>query len=385
MDVSRKAICALKANEEEIETICATVLAFEDACNYLSKVAFQKRTADPRALHDLAYRDLRAIFRLPASLAVQVINKVASSYSERPYKFHTFSERSIILDGKLFCLKRNKGLRASMATVKGRVKARLEAGSYQRKILENPVQSARIVLKRDIPYVHIYVTCKVPEKETDDPVGVDLGVRKLLVASNGFKINGGLVKSRQRHFRYLRESLKSKGTSSARRRLKRLKKRENQWMKTVLHQSSRALIESLEEGNYVVLERLYGTKIRSKAKRNRKCARRVHKFSAMGRLQHMITYKCEERGVPVVLVKPDFTSQRCPRCGTIDRCNRRTQALFRCVNCKYQHNADFVASINLRELARGGWAAVSQPYAIPTTDGNCKPVQQFFALNILGS
>jgi transposase len=100
--------------------------------------------------------------------------------------------------------------------------------------------------------------------------------------------------------------------------------------------------------------------------------------STMGRLQHMITYKCEENGIPVVLVKPDFTSQRCPRCGTIDRYNRRTQALFRCVNCGYQHNADFVASINLRELALGGWAAVSQPYAIPTLNGNCKPFQRRF-------
>jgi IS605 OrfB family transposase len=242
----------------------------------------------------------------------------------------------------------------------------LEAGEYQRRILENQVIKAKIVIKRGAPYAHIYVAQHVSQKETDDPVGVDLGTKKLVVASNGFKKNGGLINAQRRHFLSLKDSLESKGTSSARRRLKRLKRRERRRMKAVFHQSSRGLVQSLEEGSYVVLERLIGTKIKKRGKKDRRHARQSHISSTMGILQHMITYKCEESGIPVVFVRPDFTSQRCPRCGTIDKYNRRTQALFRCVSCGFQHNADFVASVNLRELALGGWAAVSQPYAIPT-------------------
>lgn len=366
MQVYKKAICALDATEEDQEKICDTVRAFEDACNYLSKIAFQEKIADHKCLHDLAYRDLRSIFKLPASMAVKAINKVASLYSECPYHLHVFRESSILLEGRLFCLKRKGGLRASISTVGGRIKAKLKAGEFQRRILENQVTKVKIIIKKGAPYVHIYVAQDVSQKEMDDPVGVDLGIKKLLVASNGFKKDGGLINGRRRHFLSLKDSLESKGTSSARRRLKRLKRRERRRMKAVLHQSSRGLVESLDEGSYVVLERLIGTKIKNRGSKDRRHARRSYMSSTMGMLQHMITYKCEENGIAVVQVRPDFTSQRCPRCGTIDRYNRRTQALFRCVSCGYQHNADFVASVNLRELALGGWAAVSQPYAIPT-------------------
>jgi hypothetical protein len=45
-----------------------------------------------------------------------IFNRVASSHGERPYELRVFRERSITLEGKLFSLKRNDGLRASIAT-----------------------------------------------------------------------------------------------------------------------------------------------------------------------------------------------------------------------------------------------------------------------------
>jgi IS605 OrfB family transposase len=364
LEVSRRVFCNLKANKEDLAKLKGTINAFEDACNYASEIAFKKKIRDPKVLHDRIYRELRAIFKLPAALAVRAIRKAASCYRESPTKLHVFKERSISLDRKLFCLKRTKRLIISIATARGRIQAELVVGNYQRSLLGNPVKGARLILKRGVPYIQIYVACEVLPKKMDDPVGVDLGTSKLLVASNGFMIDGSPVNAKKRHFKRLKYSLKEKGTSSAKRRLKRLIKREKQWLRTTLHQSSRALVESLDQGDYLVLERLYGTKVRSGSKSNQRCNGPSFQSLAMGRLQQMISYKCEYLGIPMILVKPDFTSQRCPRCGTIDKFNRRSQALFRCVHCGYQHNADFVASINLRELALGGWAAVSQPNAV---------------------
>jgi IS605 OrfB family transposase len=261
-------------------------------------------------------------------------------------------------------IKRNGDFQASIATIRGRIKVGLSLGEYQRALLNNPILGAKIILKRGLPIIHIYVGCNVMPKEMNHPVGVDLGVKKLMAASNGFEIKGGPFKARIRRYRTLQEALRNKGTSSARRRQKLLSERERRWRRTMLHQSSRALIRSLGDGDYVVLERLYGDRSRAKSKQSHRSLKQ-HRPSDMTRLQAMITYKCRECGIPVVLVRPDFTSQRCPRCGTIDKNNRRSQALFRCVHCGYQHNADFIASINLRELALGGWAAVSQPHAVP--------------------
>lgn len=372
LEISKKVVCAVDPSAEDIEKLRCTIDAYEDACNYLSNICFQKKVFDSRILHNLAYRDIRAIFKLPASLAVRAINRVISSYKEQPHKHHIFRERSLPLDKRIFSLKRSKHFIASLTTPMGRAKVKLALGERQKNALSNPVAGARLVLRRRRLYIHIYVICHVTRRSTEEPVGVDLGTRKLMMASNGFMINGGQVRARRYHFKTLLDSLRTKGTSSARKRLKQLSGREKRWMRTFLHQSSRALIESLDEGDYLVLERLYGTKMKPKGNRPSRSHRSGRNGQDCGSstlidLQHMISYKCEEMGIPVTLVRPDYTSQRCPRCGTIDKYNRRSQALFRCVNCGYQDNADFVASINLRELALGGWVAVSQPDAVHST------------------
>ena len=48
---------------------------------------------------------------------------------------------------------------------------------------------------------------------------------------------------------------------------------------------------------------------------------------------------------------PHNTSRTCPACGHIAKENRRKQALFLCVDCGYENNADVVGAINI--LARG--------------------------------
>jgi len=50
-------------------------------------------------------------------------------------------------------------------------------------------------------------------------------------------------------------------------------------------------------------------------------------------------------------VDPRNTSRTCPCCGHVSKDNRRTQALFHCVACSYENNADLVGAINI--LAAG--------------------------------
>jgi putative transposase len=57
-------------------------------------------------------------------------------------------------------------------------------------------------------------------------------------------------------------------------------------------------------------------------------------------------------------VRPPYTSQRCSRCGTVDREARESQAGFRCRSCGYRANADHNAARNIAagHAARGGLA-----------------------------
>ena len=60
----------------------------------------------------------------------------------------------------------------------------------------------------------------------------------------------------------------------------------------------------------------------------------------------------EKRGLRVHTTNPAYTSQECNRCHHIDKANRTTQALFHCVNCHSECDADTGAAINIRERSR---------------------------------
>jgi putative transposase len=78
--------------------------------------------------------------------------------------------------------------------------------------------------------------------------------------------------------------------------------------------------------------------------------------SGIGAFWQMLEYKAQERGVTLVWVAPQYTSQTCSECGHVDAENRKTQSVFKCVACGHRENADVNAAKNI--LQRGIEAAV---------------------------
>ncbi|MGH9009307.1 MAG: RNA-guided endonuclease InsQ/TnpB family protein [Acidimicrobiia bacterium] len=81
-----------------------------------------------------------------------------------------------------------------------------------------------------------------------------------------------------------------------------------------------------------------------------------------GRLDRMLAYKAEEAGRELIRVDPRHTSQRCARCGTIDR-DSRVGAVFRCVACAHTDHADVNAA---RNILRAGLAQREQSHEVET-------------------
>ena len=65
----------------------------------------------------------------------------------------------------------------------------------------------------------------------------------------------------------------------------------------------------------------------------------------------LLVYKLKWLGGMVDFVDPQYTSQKCPHCSTIDPKNRLTQSDFQCRTCQYKNNADLVGALNI--LAAG--------------------------------
>ena len=76
-------------------------------------------------------------------------------------------------------------------------------------------------------------------------------------------------------------------------------------------------------------------------------------------LKQKLAYKME-----VVEVDPKHTSQKCHRCGYVDKDNRKTQSRFECVGCGHLDNADINAALNIlalgtRAIGRGRGDCIS--------------------------
>jgi putative transposase len=70
-----------------------------------------------------------------------------------------------------------------------------------------------------------------------------------------------------------------------------------------------------------------------------------------GEFERQLAYKQEWRGGRLIVVEPHYTSQTCPACSHVEAGNRRSQAIFRCLACGFEENADVVGACNV--LARG--------------------------------
>lgn len=64
-------------------------------------------------------------------------------------------------------------------------------------------------------------------------------------------------------------------------------------------------------------------------------------------LQMKIESKAKENGIKFVKIAPQYTSQRCSKCGYIHADNRPDQPTFECLKCGYKENADYNASQNI--------------------------------------
>lgn len=82
---------------------------------------------------------------------------------------------------------------------------------------------------------------------------------------------------------------------------------------------------------------------------NKKNLNRVLSDVGLYSLRTKLEYKAERIGKNVVTVDPKYTSQKCSKCGHINKLNRQSQSKFKCVKCGHTMNADLNAAINIKE------------------------------------
>ncbi|WP_243455205.1 transposase [Meiothermus sp. CFH 77666] len=369
--------CTLKPTPEQAAALEATVRRFAEGCNHALRVAKEKGEFRKFGLQRLVYSDLRAM-GLSANLAIQAIFRVAKKRGSRA-KFYqptscAFDQRTLSLRGEA----------VSLTTVSGRMVIPMKLGNYQRGVLKRAKSVQGGVLTKGPKgkwYIHLSLRVKTPEPPSGGGrvVGVDLGQKALATLSSGVRFSGGSLKGKRLHYRNKRAEVRSKldtqRTRGVQRLWARLRGKEQRFVNHTLHTLARRIVDSLEPGDTLAVEDLTG--LRGRTTKRGKTERHLHGLWPYARFRSLLEYKATLKGVRVVAVDPRYTSQACPRCGHIAQENRRSQALFRCSQCGFQHNADWVAAHNIALRAR----ALPVPKGIVAQragsmgKGRCKPAR----------
>lgn len=183
----------------------------------------------------------------------------------------------------------------------------------------------------------LYITLEkdVPKKLGGREVGADAGYNKLYSLSDGVVIGDDMK------ILYDKISRKRQGSKAFKRALIERNEKINTLLKSIdLSNVKIMYVENLKNLNKNVRKNN-----KRRKKQMNKQQRWVYSYSL-----NKLEYICNESGVELVKVSPEYTSQRCSECGAIHSESREGE-LFECIVCGIELDADDNASRNI--LYRG--------------------------------
>ena len=209
-----------------------------------------------------------------------------------------------------------------------------------------------LVRKHKIFYLMVSVDVQEqPVIEPKNIIGVDMGIVNISVDSTGKYYSGEKVKEVREHNSDLRSRLQSAGTKSAKRHLKKLSGKEHRFATNTNHIISKEIVNKAKgTSSAIAIEDLSGIRMRETVKKGNIYIY-MHNSWAFYQLRLFIEYKAKEAGIRVIVIDPHNTSRECPNCHTISKKNRPGRSIFKCISCGLKGEADYIASLNIRNRA----------------------------------
>ena len=349
----------LNPTQEQRELLLETIELYNKATNRISELAFDSGTKRQYDIHRLCYKTIREEFpSLSSQMIVRAIGKVAGQM-KREFTRHVFRPYGAIqYDNRLFSFKAIDEV--SLWCIGGRQRIKITMSGYQKKNAYKSKKQANLVFTDNEFY--LLIVFEAEEKEptkTDKIIGVDLGIVNIATLSDGTVFNGSVIESVRKKYARLRASLQKRGTKSAKRKLKKISKKESRFRRDVNHQISKKIVTKAKGTNSnIALENLKGIRSGSTVKKSQRAKHHTWSFA---QLREFIEYKAKLAGIEVFVIDPKYTSLQCHKCGNISRGNRKSQDIFICEVCGYTNNADINAALNIASRAVGSNPKVNQP------------------------
>lgn len=348
------------------------------AANWLSSIVFATGELNSNRLQKAHYAYLREM-GLPSQLACSACKTVCAAYrsarSSRKWSLAKFTRPAIPLVPRRGFNRMRNGVTLWGETITIHDPRPLPEGKWL---------GSNLRLIRGQWFLSLTHETEIPEPKTEGcVVGVDMGIKRMLVATNSanskpFFFHGGELNHRRSCIRRTRAAVQSVGSKSSRRLLRRMSGNEAAVTENLLHTASKALVGyAVEVGaRKIVVEEL--TNIRDGSVSKGKDLRsKVHRWP-YANARFKITYKAAAVGITVESVSPRNTSRACHKCGHVSASNRKGLH-FCCQKCGHKGDADQEASKNIRARSvsiacnAGETGSLKAPQSIGSVDLDSGP------------
>lgn len=349
------------------------------AFNHASKEQFPEQKNSLVVLHSKVYKNVRKQYpEIPSQVVIKAEQECLSAYrsaksNKHKKKLIEKKNLSMRLDKRLYSIPDKFSIRITTLgnrqtykfVVYPRLKELLEKYSYQDPLIYE--DNGKI-------YISLPFENKQPQVKQRLALGVDVGMRRSAAMSDGRILIDQKFEKEKRQLRHLKDTLKSVGTKSARKKLLKLRHKEHNKNQNQTHLIANEVLKT--DADTICLENLKSIKVKQHKYQNKRAISQVPLYE----LRRVITYKAVNMGKHILLVCPSYTSQRDSITGKIDGERR---------GCRYYSttglvlDADINAAINIGKMSK---LPVSQTtnltygQASVNTPNVCKPQEQSCAL-----
>lgn len=342
----------LMKNQEDFDSLKSILEMHKVVFNFASPLQFKEEKNSLVVLHSKVYKNIRKQYPdIPSQVIIKSEQECLSSYKSTKSNKHKIKKAiekknlSMRLDKRLYSKNKNDRYSIRITTTNGRQSFKFVVYPKLRELMEKyPYQDPLIYEHGGKLFISFCFENKPKESQKQKlAIGIDIGIRRTAATSEGRLIIDKKFNSEKRKLRHLKDELKSKGTKSAKKHLRKLKHTEHNKNKNQIHLVANKVLKT--NADTIVLENLKGIKKKKNKYQNKRSIGQIPIYE----LRRVITYKAENQGKTVLLVRPYYTSQT--DCITGNRDGERRGCRFYSKNGLI-YDADINAAINIAKLSK---------------------------------
>ena len=339
-------------SQEDFDSLKSILDMHSIVFNYASPLQFTEKKNSLMVLHSKVYGNIRKLYPgIPSQVVIKAEQECLASYKSTKSNKHKLKSPivkknlSMRLDKRLYSKDKNDKYSIKITTINGRQSFKFVVYPRLKELLDKYQYCDPLIYENNGKLFISFCFQNKPKEAQKQKLalGADIGIRRSVALSDGRIVIDRKFNGNKRKLRYLKDCLKSKGTKSARKHLNKLRHKEHNQNKNQTHLISNVVLKT--DADTICLENLKGIKKKKNKYQNKRNISQVPMFE----LRRIITYKAENMGKTVTLVRPSYTSQTDSVTGKIEG-ERRGCRFFSKNGLIY--DADINASINIAKLSK---------------------------------